>query len=312
MSLQVFGCPDCEQPFKVDSSQAGQQVRCPGCSAVVEIPAAVNTPPVTESIAAPTAPESQEVPQAFACPSCESAFGVLASMFGTTMACPHCGQAVSIEHATPSPAPKIDVQRSAATKPSTAPISTPKDDSAAFAPPIQKKTAGKQKRPNKSAPTSDTAAKPPIADVQGKPTDQSNDRAVIKAPPRPTGDAPTTGLIPSVDLNPLAESAEPIDLTEEVPAFVPQSVDHLLPPRFATLDPAFFYRRGNSQDQVLLPQADGSVQAVSNRIVTVVHNGQEYELISSPRYRRNLDIVVNAILMLVAAVLMVAIWWAVA
>lgn len=260
MSLQVFGCPDCQQPFQVDSSQAGQQVRCPGCSAVVEIPSALSAPPVTESIPAPTAPESQEAPQAFACPSCESAFGVLASMFGTTMACPHCGQAVAIEHAPPSPAADIDVQTN--------------DQFSIKAPP--------------------------------KPT---------RAPPAPADDAAAIDLAPSIDVNPSAASAAPIEVAEaaeEVPVFVPQSVDHLLPPRFATLDPAFFYRRGTPQDQVLLPQADGSVQAVSNRIVTVVHNGQEYQLISSPRYRRNLDIVVNAILILIALLLMLAIWWAVA
>jgi len=59
---------------------------------------------------------------------------------------------------------------------------------------------------------------------------------------------------------------------------------------------------------VLLPQADGSVQAVSNRIVTIVHDGREYELISSERYRRNLDLTVNAILLFIAALLMLAIW----
>ncbi len=103
------------------------------------------------------------------------------------------------------------------------------------------------------------------------------------------------------------ENVEP-----DLVVFQPQNVDHLLPPRFATLDPAFIYRRGASTDQVLLPDADGGVQAVSNRIVTIVHNGQEYQLISSPRYRRNLDIAVNAILILIALLLTLAIWWAVA
>ena len=107
-----------------------------------------------------------------------------------------------------------------------------------------------------------------------------------------------------------AESQE--DAEQEIAVFEQQNVDHLLPPRLATLDPPFLYRRGNSSDQVLLPQADGGVQAVSNRIVTIVHNGQEYQLISSPRYRRNLDIAVNAMLILIALLLMLAIWWAVA
>ena len=257
MSLQVFGCPDCEQPFQVDSSQAGQQVRCPGCSAVVQIPEALGAPPQP-----PEPPATQEVPEAFACPACESAFGVLSSMYGTSIACPHCGQAVAIERAPPSPAPVIDVNKSR----------SPNDAHGSVAPPQEKK-----KRPPQSEDSSDTAAQPPVAADQ--PAAESN-------------------------LAPVEE--------EPVAVFEPQNVDHLLPPRFATLDPAFFYRRGNSTDQVLLPQADGGVQAVSNRIVTVVHNGQEYQLISSPRYRRNLDIIVNAVLILIAAVLMMAIWWAVA
>lgn len=257
MSLQVFGCPDCAQPFQVDSSQAGQQVRCPGCSAVVQIPEALGDSPQP-----PEPPATQEVPAAFACPACESAFGVLASMYGTSIACPHCGQAVAIESAPPSPAPVIDVNKSR----------SPNDAHGLVAPPQKKK-----KRPTQSEDSSDTAPQTPVAADQ-----------------------------PAVELN-----LVPVE-EEAVAVFERQNVDHLLPPRFATLDPAFFYRRGNSTDQVLLPQADGGVQTVSNRIVTVVHNGQEYQLISSPRYRRNLDIVVNTVLILIAAVLMMAIWWAVA
>ena len=240
MSLQVFGCPDCAQPFQVDSSQAGQQVRCPGCSAVVLIPDAFGDNPEsgsTDLAQPPEPPATQEVPEAFACPACELAFGVLASMYGTSMSCPHCGQAVSVEREPPSPAPVID------------------------------------------------AGKPPA----------SFDDAVVMT---------TDQLAEESDLAPVEEEA--------VAVFEPQNVDHLLPPRFATLDPVFFYRRGNSTDQVLLPQADGGVQAVSNRIVTIVHNGQEHQLISSPRYRRNLDIIVNTVLILIAALLMMAIWWAVA
>ena len=247
MSLHAFGCPDCTQPFQIDSSQAGQQVRCPGCSAVVQIPDSLEIPETVES-----PPQPEEVPEAFACPACESAFGVLASMYGTTMACPHCGQAVSIERDQPSPAPQIAAAKSG----------PPVDDAA-------KSMIAAQQRSDSLITTEETALSEQAAESQ--------------------------------------EDAEP-----EIAVFEQQNVDHLLPPRFATLDPAFLYRRGNSSDQVLLPQADGGVQAVSNRIVTIVHNGQEYQLISSPRYRRNLDIAVNAMLILIALLLMLAIWWAVA
>jgi len=194
MSLHVFGCPDCEQPFQVDSLQAGQQVRCPGCNAVVQIPAV--TVDATES--QPPVPDAAQM-------------------------------MIAAQQASDSP----------------------------------------------------SQTKPPL------PVDQAADDGED------------------------AQSEPETDVEEEVGVFEPQNVDHLLPPRFATLDPAFFYRRGNQQDQVLLPQAGGGVQAVSNRVVTVVHKGQEYQLISSDRYRRNLDIIVNSILVVVAAVLMLAVWWAI-
>lgn len=287
MSLQVFGCPDCAQPFQVDSSQAGQQVRCPGCSAVVQIPEVLGDSPETGLIdpsqpAEP--PATEEVPEAFACPACELAFGVLSSMYGTSMACPHCGQPVSIERAPPSPAPAIDERN------------TPTPDDKARGP--EAPPQNKKQRPPKPEAKFDTILKPPVAaDARLMATDK---------PPLSSEAAALTTEEPTTEPDEASVEEEPVAVFEK------QNVDHLLPPRFATLDPAFFYRRGNSTDRVLLPQADGGVQAVSNRIVTVVHNGQEYQLISSPRYRRNMDIVVNTVLILIAAVLMMAIWWAVA
>ncbi len=235
MSLQVFGCPGCEQPFQVDSGQAGQQVRCPGCHDVVQIPDSIgDSSALNPAIPSAVSPEGEpEVPEAFDCPACQAAFGVLPSMYGSTMACPHCGQAVALER-TPPPVPASPGKRGKA-------------------PEIQIETD-------------------------------------------------------SVEASAGAEAVP--EAVPEVAVFVPRNVDHLLPPRFATLDPAFFYRRGNKEDQVLLPQAGGGIQAVSNRIVTIIHKGKEYQLIASPRYRRNLDIVVNALLVLVALGLLLAIWWA--
>jgi hypothetical protein len=171
-------------------------------------------------------------------------------MYGTTMACPHCGQAVAIERALPSPAPQIDV----------------------------------------------TATRAPVSDAAEKIVAAQQSEFSIKT---------------EEDTNSEQADAKEEAVEPELVVFEPQNVDHLLPPRFATPDPAFIYRRGASTDQVLLPQADGGIQAVSNRVVTIVHEGQEYQLISSPRYRRNLDIAVNAILFLVAALLMLALWWAI-
>ena len=220
------------------------------------------------------------------------------------MACPHCGQGVAIDRAPPSTGPEKSVHNSAATEEDTLKPSTRTQ---------KKKVPEKKRRSPKSKAESDAAAATLVAEGR------ADDRFNVNTPPKATNGPPTKEEaavvfmdVPASELDPPTESLQSSEVLEEVAVFTPQSVDHLLPPRFATLDPAFFYRRGNSTDQVLLPQADGGVQAVSNRIVTIVHNGREHQLISSPRYRRNLNIIVNVVLMLIAAVLMVAIWWAVA
>jgi len=282
MSLQVFGCPDCAQPFQVDSSQAGQQVRCPSCSGVVQIPAALGDAQTDSADQPPTpaAPEPQEVPEAFACPACQSAFGALSSMYGSSMACPHCGQAVLIERAPASPAPTIDVNQTPSTDVDPKLVQTAGGQQ-------KKKTSSRKKRPTQS----ETIPAPPVE------PDQQSAFPNLDTGLQPTGaTTPTEANASSVATSPpsneefsLVGSASESDQSPSEPApvavFEAQNVDHLLPPRFATLDPEFFYRRGSPKDQVLLPQADGSVQAVSNRIVTIVHHGREYELISSERYR---------------------------
>ena len=201
-------------------------------------------------------------------------------MYGTSMACPHCGQAVSIVQPL-SPAPTINVHESPAPDAGEAgPIISPLSK--------QKKTKARAKKKPPAAADQQPAF--PNIDT-GDTKDQKNEFAGVGS----TAEVEQAAIEPEV-----------------VSVFQKQNVDHLLPPRFATLDPAFFYRRGNQSDQVLLPQADGTVQAVNNRVVTIVHNGQEYQLVSSERYRRNLDIIVNSILVLIAVALLVAIYFAVA
>ena len=38
MNSQVFGCPNCSQPFRVLAEQAGQVIQCPSCAQTVAIP----------------------------------------------------------------------------------------------------------------------------------------------------------------------------------------------------------------------------------------------------------------------------------
>ena len=89
--------------------------------------------------------------------------------------------------------------------------------------------------------------------------------------------------------------------------FTPQPVDHLLPPKFSAVDPAFFYRRHQDGSQVLLPSEDGNLKVVDNRIVRIEHNGQIYELISSPEYDRIQKTIVNNLLAVIICGLLIAI-----
>ena len=291
MSLQVFACPECTQPFQVDSSQAGQKVRCPGCNAVAEIPspeAVQPQSPVEESPTEQPPAEDQgsssaaasEKPQPFRCPSCSNVFGVLSSMFGSAMACPHCQQPVVIG------------------PPPTEETPTPPVEQRPEQPPE------KQKKRKRTQPEVQQA--PPKVPA---PT----------SPPTPLSVSDSPPVIASINTVPDEETAAHEELPEDsstepmAPAiFEPQPVAHLLPPKFAAIDPAFFYRANRNGDQVLLPTADGSMKTVNNRIVTIVHNGQEYQLISSPRYRAIQNAVVNALLLLIAALLLFAIYWTVA
>lgn len=80
---QVFGCPNCQNPFQVPDDAAGKAFQCPSCETTFEVPASEPTP---------TTPE----PEVFGCPHCNGQFGIDASMYGEKLACPHCEELVAI------------------------------------------------------------------------------------------------------------------------------------------------------------------------------------------------------------------------
>ena len=79
---QVFGCPNCQNPFQVPDNAAGQEFQCPSCKSAVQVPA--------------EAPKPAAAPEVFACPHCNGQFGINASMYGQELACPHCKRLVAI------------------------------------------------------------------------------------------------------------------------------------------------------------------------------------------------------------------------
>ena len=106
MNAQVFGCPNCNQPFQVLAEQAGQIVQCPSCAQTVEIPAS-SFASATDANATRFSPQpspsssiQQKIPdQVCSCQHCHGQFGVTKEMFGLRVECPHCQNALEIPSA---------------------------------------------------------------------------------------------------------------------------------------------------------------------------------------------------------------------
>ncbi len=89
---QVFGCPNCQNPFQVPDDAAGKAFQCPTCQSTVEVPGfadAAETPNGSSPL--------EQAPSIFYCPLCSGQFGVEESMLGQKVACPHCAELVEIE-----------------------------------------------------------------------------------------------------------------------------------------------------------------------------------------------------------------------
>jgi DNA-directed RNA polymerase subunit M/transcription elongation factor TFIIS len=90
---QVFGCPNCQNPFQVPDDAAGKAFQCPTCEATVEVPASVDVSPEPSGAAQDEREFDAEV---FSCPHCSGQFGVDESMYGQKLTCPHCDELVAI------------------------------------------------------------------------------------------------------------------------------------------------------------------------------------------------------------------------
>jgi DNA-directed RNA polymerase subunit RPC12/RpoP len=323
MDSLVFRCPGCQQPFQVLAEQAGQMVRCPGCENTVQIPAVATTQSQMASSKEASPKESQanqadgrrasgaqteaEEVQAYGCPECKQPFGIYPSMFGSEMACPHCRQTVLLQ-SKPEPEPKPTTQRTPKQPPEISPT--------VAAPPAaakRKRTPKPKTQPPVTAKQNPDPAKlmRPGKSLSGI---QSGEATPVVSPPvsavaataTEAAFAPTGKTTQAQDQ---ATQADHIDEATDTPAvvFVQQPVGHLLPPKFSAVDPDFFYRRHNDGSQVLLPSEDGGLKVVDNRIVRIEHNGQVYELISSPRYERIQKMVVTNVLAVIICGLLIAI-----
>lgn len=309
MDSLVFRCPGCQQPFQVLAEQAGQVVRCPGCQSTVEIPATAPKPQLQDASSTTLLPESDaadvrsdsvdqppaEQVQAYGCPKCEKPFGIYPSMFGSEMACPHCRETILVQRKAQRSVEETDDSSKAVGAAVTKAKRKPKQDP-------------KTKRPVSAAQKSKTPN--PIQPSVSAAVVKSDGVASADSPQQFEGAVTNTGSSNAAP-DPIAKNQQlcPEDLPDDTPivVFTPQPVDHLLPPKFSAVDPAFFYRRHQDGSQVLLPSADGGLKVVDNRIVRIEHNGQVYELISSPRYERIQRVIVTNVLAVIICGLLIAI-----
>jgi hypothetical protein len=78
-------------------------------------------------------------------------------------------------------------------------------------------------------------------------------------------------------------------------------IDHLLPPKFSAPDPARVRVRSEAGSKVILPTADGGVQTVDNRLVTIEYQGQKYTVVAmSPEEKRRRKIIANILSLIIA------------
>jgi hypothetical protein len=102
-----------------------------------------------------------------------------------------------------------------------------------------------------------------------------------------------------------SESAE---LAEK---FVPQNIDHLLPPRFDVIDPEQLALRSrrSADRQVILPDGQGGLKKVDDRIVRVKHGAEEIKLVAlSPAELRRRRQIQTAIFMIGGAFILAIIF----
>ncbi len=348
MSSVVLQCPICTKPFGVLPEQAGQVMKCPSCLQPVTIP---NELADANQTASPPPPQSPSPGQLFACPACAQSFGVTSQMYGQQVGCPHCQQTVLIQSSTGTESGKSkDVAPELpASQDLFAPGYQPTQDSNP-APKKQagKKRKSKTKSPSSSSQeknadkTESLAVKPP-AFRQPKPTKsstESSDReskskndVKSKTNPNPpkgmsslSGPSITPILPPTVDATDVEktrvdihpDSSTDVDrqshalLKDNEPTAHQQKIAAMLPPRFDVEDPENLRFKTGIDNKVFLPDGEGGIQQVDQRVLRVQHDGQDVHLVSMSAedrsrrraFRNTMMIVIGIIILVIAFVLL--------
>ncbi len=181
--------------------------------------------------------------QVLQCPLCNSPFQIAPEWAGQIVACPTCSGQVQIPES-----PKIKRRTK---KKNRIEIG----DSQTAVPPAQSE---QQPQPTQSQPA------PPATTIQKQHNELPETPSLVaqviaRQKPDETTEPPT------------GASTDP---------FVPRNVDHLLPSRFELDDPQrpSLRRNPTSPHEVFIPSADGGVQRINNRVVSVTHEGEKVQL----------------------------------
>ena len=329
MKSQVFDCPSCHQPFQVLAEQAGQLVQCPTCDQTVEVPASKFAP----AIASPSDRHSQSVGQTTTpelvsvCIHCQLPFGITAEMYGSQVACPHCQRVVEISNPTNKVLPiEIDTRKNVKYSKLVAREAGKSSRQAAksscfdvisdlkkrFSKEQEHSRAGSEKpvpkekstdnrddansnlNPSNSAP----GAQPRETTARFQSKKSIDDLLPPTVKPDTAGDGHSPGRSDGKDevrQNPKTGATA----TNEAVDPQPEPVDHLLPPKFEAADPALVRVGRASEFKILLPDGDGGVQQIDQRIVTIEHAGEKVSLVAlTPQQRNRRRMIANTIAIL--------------
>ena len=270
-----------------------QQVACPHCQSSVLIRAKSDQPPKQKK-ANPEIEVRRRAPQK-------------SDVNETDLFAP--GHAKSITKKTTVGKETTETTAKADQSKRVAPRKHPKSDTE----PTGKKTTSAEPpekfRLIKRKPTSKTPAnsgKPPDTPQESGASETSATAAKqasensSRPPEKPTQAPPVTSvLVESESDTPESQTEKSDNETSEI--------DLLLPPRFDVDDPEMIsVRSGRSaSSKVVLPDGKGGVTTVDQRIVTIEHHGQQYDLIALPAHvLRRKRIIQNVISVLIGAIVL--------
>jgi DNA-directed RNA polymerase subunit RPC12/RpoP len=298
---RVYACPNCTGQFGVTPDMFGQHVGCPHCKTniLVQAPDAPQQSAVAPEINTDVSPSKQrkDVSKRWKSP-------------------------VNPDGQKDLFAPGFE-QPKRGTDPQTQPVrrtEEPKSVSADLKPPSQsnpssdKRAAAELHPPNQKSPPKKTSNKrsedvsPPRKRDVVPPPSTPEPKSLAVATPAKKADAEivsstvaedqVNGRSPEAELD--SETKQPDEINQ------PDSIGHLLPPRFDVLDPTRMrLSTGKDQFKVFLPDGKGGTQQVDQRLVRVEHEGEQVSLVAmTEKEKRRRRLIQNIVAIVIGIIIM--------